>query len=161
MSSYSVQEVSMKWSQVALRWKTMHLGLSNLKHITTSVFLPPQCTKKWKPALCAMFPNPKIPLRLKVFPVEDSLCEATHLSSKGGYVTQTWVVPVHSYQIYTWKKEKCMLNLEQRVDKSKIKNGSHSKILLIVGARGVGVKILMDYGGEKWERSTETTERRS
>lgn len=42
-----------------------------------------------------------------------------------------------------------MLNLEQRVDKSKIENGSHSKILLIVGARGVGVKLLMDYGGEK------------
>lgn len=33
--------------------------------------------------------NPKIPLRLKGFPVEDSLCEATHLSSKGGYVSQT------------------------------------------------------------------------
>lgn len=34
MSSYSVQEVSRKWSQVALRWKTLHLGLSNLKQIT-------------------------------------------------------------------------------------------------------------------------------
>lgn len=35
------------------------------------------------------------------------------------------------------------------MNKSKIKNGPHSKLRLIVGVRGLGVKVLMDYGREK------------
>lgn len=36
-----------------------------------------------------MFPTSKTPLKLKDFPVEDSLCQATHLSSIGSCVALT------------------------------------------------------------------------
>lgn len=139
----------------------MHLGLSNLKHIT----LYTSHSTSWLLVLghlCSSHLNVQKNESLRCAPCFRTL--RFHCGSRFSplrtpsvrlriYRRKAATLPrresfryIHSYQICTWKKEKCMLNLEQRV---KIKNGSHSKILLIVGARGVGVKILMDYGGEK------------